>query len=144
MTELLVIPSELERAAGRLQASADQVRSVVGSLLPTVGGVGAAVGDAALAERFQVLWAAGLASSASSPTTSPAPPAASRPPPPNTVPPTSWPSRPRPTPGKAPPDPGPDPRPGPGSPLPVRAPTGLVVVGWACQDPGDERRASSA
>ena len=56
MTELLVIPSELERAAGRLQASADQVRSVVGTLLPTVGGVGAAVGDAALADRFQALW----------------------------------------------------------------------------------------
>ena len=56
MAELLVIPSELERAAGRLQASADQVRSVVGTLLPTVGGVGAAVGDAALAECFQVLW----------------------------------------------------------------------------------------
>jgi hypothetical protein len=37
MPELLVIPSELERAAGRLQASADQVRSVVGTLLPTVG-----------------------------------------------------------------------------------------------------------
>ena len=46
MTELLVVPSELERAAGRLQASADQVRSVVGTLLPAVGGVGAAVGDA--------------------------------------------------------------------------------------------------
>ena len=56
MTELLVIPSELERAAGRLQASADQVRSVVGTLLPTVGGVGAAVGDAALADRVQALW----------------------------------------------------------------------------------------
>jgi uncharacterized protein YukE len=53
MTELLVVPSELERAAGRLQASADQVRSVVGSLLPTVGGLGAAVG---LADRFQALW----------------------------------------------------------------------------------------
>ena len=56
MAELPVIPSELERAAGRLQASADQVRSVVGSLLPTVGGLEAAVGDAALADRFQVLW----------------------------------------------------------------------------------------
>jgi hypothetical protein len=56
MTELLVIPSELERAAGRLQASADQVRSVVGSLLPAVGGVGPALGDAALADRFQALW----------------------------------------------------------------------------------------
>ena len=42
MTELLVIPSELERAAGRLQASADQVRSVVGSLIPAVGGSGRA------------------------------------------------------------------------------------------------------
>jgi uncharacterized protein YukE len=40
-----VLPSELERAAGRLAASADQVRSVVGSLVP------------ALTERFQVLWA---------------------------------------------------------------------------------------
>jgi uncharacterized protein YukE len=56
MTELLVIPSELERAAGRLQASADQVRSVVGTLLPAVGGVGAALGDAALADRFHTLW----------------------------------------------------------------------------------------
>jgi uncharacterized protein YukE len=56
MAELLVLPSELERAAGRLQASADQVRSVVGTLLPAVGGVGAGFGDAALAERFQVLW----------------------------------------------------------------------------------------
>ena len=56
MTELLVVPSELERAAGRLQASADQVRSVVGSLLPTVGGVGSALGDPALADRFQTLW----------------------------------------------------------------------------------------
>jgi uncharacterized protein YukE len=57
MPELLVIPSELERAAGRLQASADQVRSVLGTLLPTVGGgVGAALGDAALADRFQTLW----------------------------------------------------------------------------------------
>ena len=43
MAELLVIPSELERAAGRLQASADQVRSVVGSLVPAVGGIGAAL-----------------------------------------------------------------------------------------------------
>jgi len=56
MAELLVIPSELERAAGRRQASADQVRSVVGSLVPAVGGIGAALGDAALADRFQVLW----------------------------------------------------------------------------------------
>jgi uncharacterized protein YukE len=56
MTELLVVPSELERGAGRLQASADAVRSVVGSLAPTVGGVGAALGDAALADRFQGLW----------------------------------------------------------------------------------------
>src|SRR5829696_7810172 len=40
MTELLVVPSELERAAGRLQASADAVRSVVGSLAPPVGGRG--------------------------------------------------------------------------------------------------------
>jgi uncharacterized protein YukE len=55
MPELLVIPSELERAAGRLQASADQVRSVVGTLLPAVG-VGAALGDAALADRFRTLW----------------------------------------------------------------------------------------
>ena len=38
MTELLVVPSELERAAGRLQASADQVRSVVGTLLATADG----------------------------------------------------------------------------------------------------------
>jgi hypothetical protein len=29
---------------------------VVGSLAPTVGGVGAALGDAALADRFQGLW----------------------------------------------------------------------------------------
>ena len=56
MTELVVVPSELERAAGRLQASADAVRSVVGSLAPTVGGVGAALGDPALAERFQAWW----------------------------------------------------------------------------------------
>ena len=56
MSELLVVPSELERAAGRLQASADAVRSVVGTLAPSVGGVGAAVGDAALADLFQALW----------------------------------------------------------------------------------------
>ena len=56
MTELLVVPSELERAAGRLQASADAVRSVVGSLAPSVGGVGAALGDAGLADRFHTLW----------------------------------------------------------------------------------------
>jgi uncharacterized protein YukE len=56
MAELLVIPSELERAAGRLQASADQVRSVVGTLLPAVGGLGPALGDAALANHFHTLW----------------------------------------------------------------------------------------
>jgi uncharacterized protein YukE len=56
MAEMLVVPSELERAAGRLQASADQVRSVVGSLVPATGGIGAALGDAALADRFQALW----------------------------------------------------------------------------------------
>ena len=56
MAELLVIPSELERAAGRLQASADQVRSVVGGLLPAFGGAGAALGDPALADRLQLLW----------------------------------------------------------------------------------------
>jgi hypothetical protein len=89
MTELLVIPSELERAAGRLQASADQVRSVVGTLLPTVGGLGAAFGDAALADRFQTLWSRWASELACSPTTSPAPPAASRPRPPSTAPPTA-------------------------------------------------------
>jgi uncharacterized protein YukE len=52
-----VLPGELERAAGRLAASADQVRSVVGSLAPAAGGVAAGVGDAALAERFQAMWA---------------------------------------------------------------------------------------
>jgi uncharacterized protein YukE len=56
MAELLVIPSELERAAGRLQASADQVRSVVGSLVPAVALGGAGLGDAGLADRFQALW----------------------------------------------------------------------------------------
>jgi uncharacterized protein YukE len=56
MAELMVLPSELERAAGRLQASADQVRSVVGTLLPAAGGAGAGFGDAALTERFQLLW----------------------------------------------------------------------------------------
>jgi uncharacterized protein YukE len=56
MAELVIVPSELERAAGRLQASADQVRSVVGSLLPAMGGVGGALGDAALADRFQARW----------------------------------------------------------------------------------------
>ena len=56
MTELLVVPSELERAAGRLQASADQVRSVVGGLLPTVALGGAALGDAALFDRFHSMW----------------------------------------------------------------------------------------
>jgi uncharacterized protein YukE len=56
MAELLVLPSELERAAGRLQASADQVRSVVGSLLPALGGIGGAFGDAALADRFHAMW----------------------------------------------------------------------------------------
>jgi hypothetical protein len=68
-----VIPSELERAAGRLQASADQVRSVVGRLLPAVALGGAALGDAALFDRFHTMWTAGPASSVSSPTTSPAP-----------------------------------------------------------------------
>jgi uncharacterized protein YukE len=56
MPELVVLPSELERAAGRLAASADQVRSVVGTLLPAVGGTGPGFGDPALAERFHVLW----------------------------------------------------------------------------------------
>jgi uncharacterized protein YukE len=56
MAELVIFPSELERAAGRLQASADQVRSVVGSLLPAMGGVGGSLGDAALADRFQAMW----------------------------------------------------------------------------------------
>jgi hypothetical protein len=56
MTELLVVPSELERAAGRLQASADQVRSVVGSLLPATAQGGAGLGDAGLADRFQAMW----------------------------------------------------------------------------------------
>jgi uncharacterized protein YukE len=56
VTTMLVLPSELERAAGRLQASADQVRSVVGSLVPAAGGIGAGLGDAALAERFQAMW----------------------------------------------------------------------------------------
>jgi uncharacterized protein YukE len=56
MAELLVIPSELERAAGRLQASADQVRSVVGGLLPTVALGGAALGDAALFDSFHTMW----------------------------------------------------------------------------------------
>jgi uncharacterized protein YukE len=52
-----VLPSGLERAAGRLAASADQVRSVVGSLVPVAGGVAGALGDPALTERFQALWA---------------------------------------------------------------------------------------
>jgi uncharacterized protein YukE len=56
MAELLVIPSELERAAGRLQASAEQVRSVVGGLLPTVALGGAALGDAALFDSFHTMW----------------------------------------------------------------------------------------
>jgi uncharacterized protein YukE len=57
MATVRVLPSELEHAAGRLQASADQVRSVVGSLVPVNGGTAAALGDAALAERFQAMWA---------------------------------------------------------------------------------------
>jgi uncharacterized protein YukE len=56
MAELLVIPSELERAAGRLQASADQVRSVVGGLLPAVALGGGALGDAALFDGFHTMW----------------------------------------------------------------------------------------
>jgi uncharacterized protein YukE len=56
MAELLVIPSELERAAGRLHASADQVRSVVGGLLPAVALGGAALGDTALFDRFHTMW----------------------------------------------------------------------------------------
>jgi WXG100 family type VII secretion target len=56
MARIRVVPSELERAAGRLQASADQVRSVVGSLVPVTGGVTAGLGDAALADRFQAMW----------------------------------------------------------------------------------------
>jgi uncharacterized protein YukE len=51
-----VLPSELEAAAGRLQASADQVRSVVGTLCPAAPGIGAALGDPRLAERFQAAW----------------------------------------------------------------------------------------
>jgi uncharacterized protein YukE len=51
-----VLPGELERAAGRLAASAEQVRSVVGSLVPAAGGVAGGLGDPALAERFQALW----------------------------------------------------------------------------------------
>ena len=56
MAELLVIPSELERAAGRLHASADQVRSVVGGLLPAVALDGAALGDTGLFDRFHTMW----------------------------------------------------------------------------------------
>jgi len=57
VTLVQVLPSELERAAGRLAASADQVRSVVGSLVPAAGGVAGALGDPALTERFQAMWA---------------------------------------------------------------------------------------
>ena len=56
MPMISVLPGELERAAGRLQASADQVRSVVGSLLPAAGGIDAGLGDPALAERFRAMW----------------------------------------------------------------------------------------
>jgi WXG100 family type VII secretion target len=56
MARIWVVPGELERAAGRLQASADQVRSVVGSLVPATGGLTAGLGDAALADRFQAMW----------------------------------------------------------------------------------------
>ena len=62
MTELLVIPSELERAAGRLQASADQVRSVVGTLLPAVTGGGSGwwlIGQWPLAPQCLRMVAAG-------------------------------------------------------------------------------------
>ena len=100
MAELLVIPSELERAAGRLHASADQVRSVVGGLLPAVALGGAALGDTALFDRFHTIWTRWAAELGILAATSPARPAASRPPPPNTVPPTRWRSRHRPTPGR--------------------------------------------
>jgi hypothetical protein len=56
MANIRVVPGELERAAGRLQASADQDRWVVGSLVPTTGGVAAGLGDPALADRFQAMW----------------------------------------------------------------------------------------
>jgi uncharacterized protein YukE len=56
VASIQVLPSELERAAGRLAASADQVRSVVGSLVPATGGVAAGLGDPALTERFQAMW----------------------------------------------------------------------------------------
>jgi uncharacterized protein YukE len=125
MPELLVIPSELERAAGRLQASADQVRSVVGTLLPAVGGVGAALGDAALADRFRTLWsrwaselgvladdltgAAGRLQAAAAEYRTTDQAAVPRPPA---------------TPADSTPDPGPDPRPGPGPPWPAPLPPG--------------------
>jgi uncharacterized protein YukE len=57
MPGIRVVPSELEAAAGRLQASADQVRSVVGALCPAAPGIEAALGDPGLAERFAAMWA---------------------------------------------------------------------------------------
>ena len=57
MPGIRVLPSELESAAGRLQASADQVRSVVGTLCPAAPGIEAALGDPRLAERFAATWA---------------------------------------------------------------------------------------
>ena len=56
MAAIRVLPSELEAAAGRLQASADQVRSVVGTLCPAAPGIEAALGDPGLAERFTAAW----------------------------------------------------------------------------------------
>ena len=56
MPAIRVLPSELESAAGRLHASADQVRAVLGSLCPAAPGVAAALGDPGLAERFGAMW----------------------------------------------------------------------------------------
>jgi uncharacterized protein YukE len=57
MPGIRVLPNELESAAGRLQASADQVRSVVGGLCPAAPGIEASLGDPGLAERFAAAWA---------------------------------------------------------------------------------------
>jgi uncharacterized protein YukE len=56
MPAIHVLPSELESAAGRLHASADQVRSVVGTLCPAAPGIEAALGDPGLAASFAALW----------------------------------------------------------------------------------------
>jgi hypothetical protein len=123
MTELLVVRSELERAAGRLRPAPTRSARSPGRCSRRSAGSGPRSATPPSPTGSRPCGAAGRASWACSPTTSPAPPAASRPPPPSTAPPTA---RPCPRPPRTPadhqpstgrPGPGPASPPGPGSPL---------------------------